>query len=49
MKIYDLVHLIILHTHAQAGSYVIGAGVHLYIWYDPKKSLNDSLEVDSPF
>ena len=48
MKICDLVHLIILHTHARAGGYVIGAGVHLYICYDPKKGYNDSLEVNSP-
>ena len=30
---------ITLHVHAQAGGYVIGAGVHLYIFfvYDPPK------------
>ena len=27
---------------------MIGAGVHLYV-YDPKKNLNDTLAVDSPF
>ena len=37
MKIYDLVHFITLHMHARAGGYVIGAGVHLCICYDPKK------------
>ena len=48
MKIYDLVHFITLHIYARAGGNVIGAGVHLYV-YDPKKNLNDTLAVDSPF
>ena len=48
----DLVGLTItLHAHAQAGLYVIGAGVHLYIVYmwPPPKSLNGTLAIDSPF
>ena len=48
MKIYDLVHFSTLHIHARAGGNLIGAGVHLYV-YDPKKNLNDTLAVDSPF
>ena len=36
------------HTHAQAGGYVIGAGVHIYI-YMFVDELNRTLAIDSPF
>ena len=44
--------LITTNMHARAGGYVIGAGVHLYVYMyvcDPKKRLNGTLMVDSPF
>ena len=35
--------------HVRAGGYVIGAGVHIYIWLWTKKYLNCTLVIDSPF
>ena len=40
------------HRLLSVGGYVIGAGVHLYMYYvhmRPQKSLNGTLAVNSPF
>ena len=42
-------HLVTLHAHARAGGYVIGAGVHIYMFVDEKNYLNHTLAIDSPF
>ena len=42
--------VITLHAHARAGGYVIGAGVHMYIYiFVDEKKLNRTLAIDSPF
>ena len=42
--------LITPHAHVRAGGYVIGAGVHVYVYYVcGQKKLNCTLGINSPF